>query len=212
MYALVIATAAFAAKGKGNAGEPQWGVGGHVGTWAIPGQYPSVLPKVDPDGDGTNEAMQSIDKVRGDVILGVEGWFWVDDRVRLGLLPGLDLGTRYTDAHALLMGDVVFLDGDQLDGFGGLGLGVGTATFKGEQGDEKLVVPQYPLRAELGAMLVPTKYLAPQLRLVGQWNVPSSHRYATPGGDELDRKQVGTGLYLNLGVELSVLYGHFKAR
>jgi hypothetical protein len=162
--------------------DPQWGAGVHLGTWAIPGQYPSSLPKVDPEGDGTKVAMTSVDKVRGDFLFGVEGWFWVDDAFRLGLLPGVDVGSKF---------------------------GAASSTFRGTQGEEKLVVPNYPLRANIGAMLTPTEFLAPQLRLIGQWNIPSSHRYTTVDGTELDKKQVGTGVYVNVGIELSVLYGNF---
>jgi hypothetical protein len=189
--------------------DPQWGAGVHLGTWAIPGQYPSSLPKVDPEGDGTKVAMTSVDKVRGDFLFGVEGWFWVDDAFRLGLLPGVDVGSKFTDVHAILAGDFVFVNGDQLDVFAGAGVGAASSTFRGTQGEEKLVVPNYPLRANIGAMLTPTEFLAPQLRLIGQWNIPSSHRYTTVDGTELDKKQVGTGVYVNVGIELSVLYGNF---
>jgi hypothetical protein len=189
--------------------DPSWGVGGHVGTWMIPGEYPSSLPKVDLNGDGSKFAMASIDKVRGDFLFGVEGWFWVDEQVRLGLVPGVNVGSGFTDVHAILAADYVFVDGDQLDVFAGGGVGAGSSTFRGDQGEERLVVPNYPLRAELGALFAPTDYLAPQLRVIGQWNVPSSHRYTSPSGIELDKKDVGTGVYVNLGIELSVLYGKF---
>lgn len=196
--------------GVAEAKDPNWGVGAHVGTWAIPGQYPSLLPKVDVDGDGTNEPMASVEKVGGDFMFGAEGWFWVDDQLRLGLVPTVDLGSKYTDVNALLVADFVFADGDQLDVYAGGGVGAGVATFRGTQGDEKLVVPNYPLRAEIGGMLAVTDSLAPQLRLIGQWNVPSSHRYTAPNGAELDKKSIGTGLYLNVGVEASFLFGNFK--
>lgn len=207
MWMLALATAA-EAKPK-PAKKPEWGVGGHIGTWAIPNEYPSVLPKVDLDGDGSKVAMPGVERVRGDFLFGAEAWYWVDKPFRLGVLPGLDVGSNFTDPHLILAGDYVFVNDEQLDVFAGAGLGAGVQSFKGANGDERLTVPYYPLRADLGAMFAPTDFLAPQLRLMGQWNIPSSQRYTTTNGVALDKKDIGTGLYFNVGIELSVLYGRF---
>ncbi|MCA9488820.1 MAG: hypothetical protein KC621_02835 [Myxococcales bacterium] len=208
--------------GSAFASDAQWSVGPHFGSWAIPAAYPSGFPKVlktydfdktdgadDVDGDGTPDA-STIEKTRGDFLFGVDGWFWLENIGRLGLVTNVDLGSRYSDVSALLMYDYMVGAGDQLDIFFGAGVGVGDQKWRGTDEDEKLRVPYYPLRAEAGAFLAPTDFLAPQLRIIGQFDVPSSHHYFDVAGNERTKQELGPGLYLRLGVDLTVQFGHFE--
>ena len=193
-----------------------WGVGPHVGTHFLPGAYPSGFPRKikrqdfdgdgeadDLDGDGTPDSTD-LTKVRGDVELGVDAYIWLDETHRVGVVPGIDVGSRYTDVRFLLGYDYLF-DAGQFKPFLGGAVGAGTSTFRTE-GEERLEVPYYPLRAQAGLM-VPDGLLGYQGRIFGQWNIPSSHQYTARDGSE---KKVGTGFYVAMGLEISILFGNME--
>lgn len=190
-----------------------WGVGPHIGTNILPGAYPSGFPnkiaKYDFDGDGTADDLDgdgtpdatTLEKVRGDFEIGADAYLWVNSASRVGLLSGIDLGSRFTDVRFLLNYDYLF-DAGTLYPFVGGAVGAGSSTWRGE-GEERLRTPTYPLRAQAG-VVIPDGLLGYQARVYGQWNLPARHVYTAGDGSE---QKVGPGLYLMVGAELTVLFG-----
>ena len=174
-----------------------WGVGGRVGTIAIPGRYPSSFPGAVNDDGG-------FDKVKGDIILGAEGLYWADKHSRIVVDLGAGLGSGYSDYH-LMVKYHRMEPTSALDYFYGGGIGVGTSSFT-DGTQRALRVPNYPLRGE-GGLMVRDNPMAYQAMLFVQVDIPGSSEYTDASGAV---QEVGWGFYGQIGVELALFYGDFK--
>lgn len=190
-----------------------YGIGPRVGTVVLPGGYPANFPsfdEVDADGEETGEKIKvgedtTIEKVRGDIVLGLEGLYWADATNRLGAIGGFGLGSGYHDANLLLKYDRMS-DLDALDLFVGGGLGVGVASWTGEE-DERLRVPYYPLRGEVGALFRQGGFAIQGLIFLNL-NIPGRQTLTLSDGSAYE-SGFGWAFYPQVGVELSVLFGDF---
>ncbi|MFT6146632.1 MAG: hypothetical protein ACJAZO_002977 [Myxococcota bacterium] len=166
---------------------------------AIPGRYPVSFPD-----EIRNDDESGLERVRGDLFFGVDSTYYASAHSRVGAFAGLGLGTQFFDAHLQFEYNYV-LSASSIDFLFGGGVGFGTHRFSGP-GEEQLVVPYYPLRAESSA-LVRDNSRAYQLTVFGQLNVPSNHFYRDFNSVEDD--SVGGGVYATLGIELAVFFGDF---
>ncbi|MFT4977464.1 MAG: hypothetical protein ACI8S6_003369 [Myxococcota bacterium] len=174
------------------------GAGLNVGTMVVPGNYPLRFPSQVRDNNSTG-----ISKIRGDAHVGLEGAFYMSDAHRIGAVGALGFGSGYFDRNFLLKYDYVFAM-DEAEVLVGGGLGMGRSTFQGAD-DEKLDMPYYPLRFEAGPALN-QGFIAEQLLLYVQYNIPSGNTYTNAAGAEED---AGAGLSMMLGAELVVMFGSF---
>ncbi len=190
-----------------------YGFGPRLGSIVWPGAYPSNFPSfdaVDENGDETGEKVKiaddtSIEKVNGDLIIGVEGDYWADGSNRLGALAGLGLGSGYNDAHLIIKYDKMY-SMDALDTFVGGGLGVGVTNWVGENND-RLRVPYYPFRGELGALVRQGGWAVQGLAFL-HLNIPG--RQVLTLADGLEHESgFGWAVYLQVGVEIQLLFGDF---
>ena len=176
-----------------------WGIGPRIGTMAIPGRYPLRFPNELRDDEASE-----LERVRGDVFFGVDSTYYANGHSRLGAFAGLGLGSNFFDAHLQFEYNYV-LSASAIDFLFGGGVGFGTMRFRGP-GEEQLVVPYYPLRAE-AAGLIRDSSRGYQLTVFGQWAVPSNHFYRD--FNAIENEEVGGGLYLTVGLELAVFFGDF---
>ena len=198
-----------------------YGAGPRIGTIVIPGGYPASFPtfdELDENGDETGNKVKiandtTIEKVRGDVMLGIEGLYWADKTNRLAASGGFGLGNNYKDAHLILKYAKVS-NMDALDVFIGGGVGVGVGNWRGED-SERLRVPYYPLRLEVGA-LTRQKSWAVQGLFFLNVNVPGRQtltldQVAADGSTYEQEYESGFGwsFYPQIGVELQLLFGDF---
>jgi hypothetical protein len=198
-----------------------FGFGPRVGTIVIPGGYPASFPsfdQLDENGDETGEKVKigedtTIEKVRGDLVLGMEGLYWADKTNRLAATAGLGLGSGYNDAHLILKYDKMQAM-DALDVFVGGGVGVGVANFRGDL-DERLRVPYYPIRGEVGAIFR-QKTHAIQALIFLNLNLPgrqtlSLNQEASDGTTYEVEYESGFGwsFYPQVGAEIQLLFGDF---
>lgn len=174
-----------------------WGGGLSLGTIAVPGQYPWGFPPAVGDA-GT------ISRVRGDFLLGLDGMLYADENTRFGLAARFDFAKFYSDANFMLKYDYVSQQGGDIDLVTGLGLGYGSQKFKGYN-EEVLKIPYFPARGEAGIMYR-NGAGALQALLFAQYDLPANHHYTDWNGSSVD---VGTGFYLLVGFEASILYGDF---
>jgi len=193
---LALALVVLLAAPPAHAGTAMWGVGPRIGSFVIPGRSPSAWPGVVKDED-------ALEKVGGDVILGAEGDYWANLTNRVGALAGLDLGADYVNTHLILKYDRM-IPFDALDWY--VGAGIGVSTHRWTSGSEaSLKFPGYPLRGQSG-VLIRSGSMAFQFQLQAQYDIPGHATYTNAGGEEED---VGLGFYLQIGAELSVLFGDF---
>jgi hypothetical protein len=162
-----------------------------------PGQFPVYFP------DAIDES--EIPKVGGDINFGLEGVYYVNANSRIGAAGGIGFGAAFTSADFVVKYDFI-ADSDALDILLGAGVGLGTMTFRGDDGTSRVRVPYYPLRAEAAAM-IPDQTRAYQGTMYLQYDLPSAHYYTNGYGDEVEAH---TGLYLTLGVEICVMFGDFE--
>lgn len=180
-----------------------WGVGPRLGTNILPGQQPFVFPSVVRDET-------AISKVKNDVTFGAEALYYVNGRSRAGMLAGLGVGDHgYFNAHFMVNYDIVLQQG-AMDFLAGGAAGVGSTTYKGVD-EERLVVPNYPIRGQLTGLLRDGTR-GYQGRLYGQWEIPGRASLTRADGTtaDLSAGQRLGALYLTFGVELSVMFGDFE--
>lgn len=192
-----------------------WGVGPRVGTHVLPAGYPAFWPPiVGEDGH--------IEPVREDFLFGLQGTYYAGEKHRITGLFGADLGARFWDIHGLAMYEFVPYTG-AVDFIVGGGLGVGQHTYSGlgplqlveiedgtttatrDPSPASLRIPNFPFRGHLAAQ-VRTRFAAFQGSVFAQYNLPINHVYTNPEGF---KEKVGTGFYIRVGIELSVLFGDF---
>jgi len=175
------------------------GGGLNVGTMVMPGLYPVRFPNQVRNNEDTG-----IEKIRGDGHFGLEGAYFLGDEHRIGAAATLGFGSGYFDRSFMLKYDyVIGLEGAEV--LLGGGLGVGRNTFNGED-TEQLDLPYYPLRVEAGPMLN-QGFLAEQVMLYAQYNIPSRGTYTGLDGVEVD---AGPGVFMTIGAELIVMFGNFE--
>lgn len=180
-------------------GGKMWGVGARIGTLAWPSAYPSKWPNEVPDDTNLTEA-------RGDFLLGAGGLYYLNKSQRMGLNGTLDLGTGFRDANLMLKYGAI-KDFDALDWVIGGGLGIGRTTWSAPEGDEALVISNYPLRLETGLMMR-QKTWAVEALVFGQYALPGAKTYTRANGTEVDAGN--WGFYWQLGLEVGFYYGDFK--
>lgn len=210
---LLVSSLVWASPASAGTSTYMYGIGPRVGTIVIPGGYPAAFPsfnELNAKGDETGEKLKivedtTIEKVRGDMILGVEGLYWADKNNRLAGTLGLGLGSGYTDTHLILKYDKMYAM-DALDTFVGGGLGVGVSSWRGEE-DEHLRVPYYPIRGEVGA-LVRQKNFAVQGLFFLNLNLPGRQTLTLADDTEYE-SGFGWSFYPQLGAELQLLFGDF---
>jgi len=189
---ILLAAAALAAPLQG------WGVGPRIASGITPGGYPVSWPKeVD---------SQPFGRVGADLDLGVE--------TQVRLLPHHQVGgmvnvsTTFSKAYWGIEGiatwDYVEPLGPSMDLLGGAGLGVSYERFQGVDG-ETLQVESVPLRGSVG-ILGKLRTTAIETSFFTQWNMPTGSRYQLSNGDLAPS---GWGWFVQLGVEVSVLFGDF---
>lgn len=204
MVRLLVATLALVAGTTARA-EPQeegdpWGVGPSIGTLFIPGHLPMRFPEEVRDDMVQGEP--SLERVRGDVQVGVDGVYYAGDAFRLGALAGLGLGSDYFDAHLILHYDQAVASFEAMDVTAGVGVGIGSTTWTGAR-EARLAVPYYPVRVQVGSIFH-QDWTAVQGSLFAQYNLPSNHYFRDSRGNDVD---TGGGMYLAFGAELTVYFG-----
>ncbi len=198
-----------------------FGFGPRLGTIVVPGGYPASFPsfdEVNQAGEESGEKIKisedtTIEKVRGDAVIGIEGLYWADKTNRLAATAGLGLGSGYKDAHLILKYDKMY-NLDALDTFVGGGVGVGVANFSGEL-DERLRVPYYPIRGEVGAIFR-QKTHAFQALIFLNLNLPGRQtltlQQEAKDGTIYEAEyesSFGWSFYPQLGAEIQLLFGDF---
>lgn len=177
-----------------------WGVGPKVGTLVLPGAYPARFPTTIKD-----EA--ALERVRTDVIFGVDTVYYANSYTRLGASGAFDVGSGFFDLSGMLEYNWV-KQMEALDFIVGGGVGAGQMRFTGD-GSATLRLPYYPLRVETGA-LIRDNSRGYQLTAFAAYNLPANHFYTNAAGDEIDRKELeGVGFYGTVGIELAVMFGDF---
>jgi hypothetical protein len=206
-------------KGKDTGFDPVWSVGGHLGSMILPGAYPiGFPPKInnqdfddvegadDLDGDGVAEET-TIEKVRGDFLFGADAFYWLNSAARIGLTLDVDLGTNFSHLQAIFLVDGTADTGSLFVVYGG-GAGFGQTTFRGEDDDERLSIPNFPLRGEAGILIPATDQFGIEPRLFLQMNVPSRHAYTDVTGAEQDVRGVPVS-YVTLGLQIGAAFGEY---
>lgn len=198
MYrALALLTAALLAPLAAEAA-PRGGGGLTLGTMVVPGQHPLTFPKQIRNNDDTG-----ISKIRGDAHVGLQGVYYMSDNHRIGATGDLGFGSNYFDRNFLLKYAYI-IDLDAAEVVLGGGIGVGKSSFTSET-EERFDAAYYPLRVEAGPMLS-QGFLAEQVLLYAQYNIPSGSTYTDAAGVEED---AGPGLFMTIGAELVVMFGNF---
>ncbi len=152
----------------------------------------------------------SLERVRGDIEVGGDFTFYLNKDIRVGLMGEVGFGKRWHSIQFLPKVHKVLLE-DQIDVYAGGGIGFGYQAFKGVTNTEKLQIPYFPVRVEVGAMArIPTA--AFQLGIFAQSSIPGNQTYTTAAGDKYE--SVGTPLafasYLSAGIEFTTYFGDFK--
>ena len=171
------------------------GAGVIFGTTIFPTNYPLMFPPAVSD-------YGSISKVKGDFMMGGEGYYQTSSTTRYGVAGTLGFGRYYFDANLIAKYHVVKDQGSGVQLLTGGGLGIGRQRFRG-YAEEKLVLPYFPLRVEAG-LIYGSGEISAQVTAFAQYNLPSAHNYTNFGGDEED---VGVGIYPQIGLTLGVFYG-----
>ncbi len=183
-----------------------WGVGPDIGTMALPGQYPESLPTV---------AQNKVDKVGGDVEIGVHGVLYPMRTGRLFLLGTLGFGTSAWGQQELTLGwDQAIIKDQEFQLLFGAGIGAGHERFKNKGTSDYLNANYFPLRAELTAQLR-DRVRAYSLDLYGTYHIVGSQEYCTSkasctSGKDGGGKVTAGALYLGLGLEATVYFGDFR--
>ncbi len=214
-----------------------WGIGANLGTVAVPGQYPLAFPskinnydfidsgpragddnsdepKRDLDANG-NPRFTSLQRVKGDVRFGIDGFYGIDKDNRIGASAFYAGGGGYSDMSLLLNYDRVLVNEKPFWVLGGLGLGVGTQTFKGTdetiQGfeNELLKVPYFPIKGRVAGHFH-TDNLAFGPSAFVQVGIPSNHFYTDlQGKEQTIQSPLNFVNYLAGGIQFEFQYGDF---
>lgn len=230
-----------ASSGVARAGDLEpymWGVGVNLGTVVVPGQYPLAFPSKinnydfiengpragnedanDPNRDLDQDGkprFTSLERVKGDVRFGIDGFYGIDKENRVGASAGINTGGGYSDMFFMLNYDRVLITNNPFLVMGGLGVGAGSMTFKGHDEtidgyqNELLKVPYFPLKGRLsGQFHTDTLSFGPTAFV--QVGIPSNHFYTDLDGKEQQLSSPFNFVnYLAGGIEFEFQYGDFK--
>lgn len=225
------------ASAKKNGLEPfMWGVGPSIGTIVVPGRYPLQFPSKinnydfidegpragDEDGEEPKRDLlngeprfTSMERVRDDLRLGVEGFYGINKDHRVGAGVGTAFGRGYSDLWFTFNYDNVIVSEQPFNVVAGIGAGFGSMKFKGSNEeingfeDELLRIPYFPVRGRLqGQFRNRTTMFG--LGLFGQTAVPSNTFYTDlDGNDQSIESPLNLFLYLSAGLEFTVQFGDF---
>ena len=121
-----------------------------------------------------------------------------------GIAPDLYL-TNMTD---LILKYDWCVPSDPVDFLVGVGTGFGSMAWFGAEGS-KLRVNYFPIRGEVAGMIREGVF-AVQTTAFARWDIPSRSMYTPRLAVEGQAPDiVGWGLYFNIGVEVSVMFGDF---
>jgi hypothetical protein len=194
-----------------------WGVGPRLGAKVLPGKYPIAFPKITEsdfedakDPKDKTKLPVGLERVPFIMQVGADGVYYIDGVHRVGALFGVAFGKKYSDINFLGKYEFVMVEGS-IDVLAGAGIGFGSMRFGGID-EEKLRVPYYPIRANIGLQLR-DDVRAYQLQLWGQVSIPGNQKYTTADGLR-EAEHVGTAIalanYLSLGLEFTVYFGDFE--
>lgn len=185
-----------------------WGVGPIVSTIVIPGQYPVSLPTV---------AQGEVDKVKGDIELGVRGVVYPSGIGRIFLQGSLGFGTSAWGQQEFALGwDQVLVKDEEFQLLFGAGIGAGHERFKDKGKTDYLNVNYFPVRGQLTALLR-DRVRAYQVSVYGLYHIVGGQQYCTSATADCTSGADGDGLiagalYAGMGAEVSVLFGDFRSR
>lgn len=184
-----------------------WGVGPTIGTMAIPTKYPTALPYV---------AQGEVEKVRGDVEIGVEGVLYPGKTGRLFGHGVVGLGTAGWTAPELVVGwDTILLKDEELQVLWGAGLGAGRETFRSAVDNDLLRVNYYPLRTQF-SVLLRDKTRAYEASIWGTWHIAGSQEFCTSRErsscvSAKDAEEIiGGAVYFGVGAEATLYFGDWR--
>ena len=202
--------------------DPQWSVGGQIGTHVLPVASPIAFPaKVqsydfdedaeslpdDVSGDGILDA-STLQKVSADLLLAADASFWVTGGSRLVLLGDLDVGRRYR-AFGLYGLYHRTIDLGAAYALLGGGAGYRNAVWYGEDSDEILKVPCYPVRVEGGLMLLVSDFLGIEAEAFLDIPIPLRHTYRDIAGQERDISGIPFSMTA-VGLRVGATYGQLR--
>ena len=186
-----------------------WGVGPTIGTVAIPGKYPIALPTV---------AQDLVDKVKGDVEIGVQGVLYPSGFGRIFLHGSLGFGTAgYGQQEFTLGWDQAIVKDEEFQLLLGAGIGAGHERFKDKGQTDYLNVNYFPIRGQITALLR-DRVRAYQVDIYGLYHIVGGQEYClsdaesscTSGAD--GGGLIAGAVYAGLGAEATVFFGDFRSR
>lgn len=232
----LLAAGALLTPAQAQAAEPyMWGAGGHIATFVVPGKYPMAFPtkvenynfieegpqagdeslkgaekKRDLDANG-KPLYHTLERVKTDIRVGGDFVYYLSGENRIGAALDLGFGKQYLDGNVMARYDRVLNSFNEFDILGGLGLGVGSMTFRGSNENEKLRVSYFPARGHVGAAYR-TDTMSIQASLFLRLAIPSNQVYVTADGTEHEGvgSPVSFASHPAIGVELTALFGDFK--
>ncbi len=197
MLALLL-TALLAAPAQAESGPWMWGVGPTLGTIVYPGRFPAELNAYDSALEG---------QVRGDVITGAHGVFYIDGQNRLGSHVDLGFGKGFNSVAWTLEYERIFVRGNGIHVFGGGGLGFGSYTIKDVDDRAsvgKVNTPTYEIRAQVGA-LYKQKQTAEELSFFVKLPFNGNPRATADDGTKSDINNGGN--WFHVGLQATVYFG-----
>ena len=227
--ALLLFTAVSAPEAQAGEMPYMWAIGPKIGTIVVPGRYPLSLPSkienynfiedgprsgddnaeepnrdLDANGD---PLYSSIERVKDDLQIGADGFYALDKENRIGAGVGLAFGKRFSDMHFTFNYDRVLVKEDPFNVVAGVQAGFGSMRFNGEDPDETLRIPYFPVRARVqGQFMDKTRMYA--LGIFAGTAIPSNHYYTDLQGNE---QEIGSAfnwaLNLAAGIEAQVSFG-----
>lgn len=186
-----------------------WGIGPSIGTIAIPGKYPVSLPEV---------AQGQVDKVKGDVEIGVRGVIYPGGTGRIFGLGTFGFGTSAFGQQEFTVGwDQIIIKDEEFQLLFGAGIGAGHERFKDQGEDDYLNVNYFPIRAQISALLR-DRVRAYQIDIYGLYHIVGGQEYC---GSNLESTCIsgadGGGViagavYAGLGAEATIFFGDFRSK
>lgn len=186
-----------------------WGVGPTIGTMALPTKYPTSLPYI---------AQGEVEKVRGDVEVGVEAVLYPGKTGRLFAHGTVGLGTAHWVNPELVVGwDAILLKDEELQVLWGAGLGAGSERFHSGVDNDFLRVNYFPLRTQV-SVLLRDKVRAYEASIWGTFHIAGSQEFCTTAeksscSSAKDADQaIGGAVYFGVGAEATLYFGDFKSK